>query len=81
MTIPSNTVIKSNIKAALLTEGFVFTDAPLCDKFVGVIVDEIVNAIKQATVSVNVAVTSVSGVTTGAGVSGPGAGTGSGGLT
>ena len=78
MTIPANSIIKASIKSAMETEGFVLDDAPLCEKFVDIIVDEIVNAIKQATVTTTVNVTSVSAVTPGAGVSGPGVGTGTG---
>jgi hypothetical protein len=79
----SATTLKTAIKTRMATEGFNLSQAPLADKFVDILAEEIIshiqtNAVVSTSVSTTVAVTSVSGVTTGPGVSGPGAGTGAG---
>lgn len=81
MTIPADSVIKTNVKATLTTAGFDFNQAPLTEALIDTLIEEIMSAVKLATVATTVTVASVSGVTVGAGVSGPGAGTGSGGIT
>ncbi len=75
----SGSVLSAAIKAALSAEGFELGNAPQTEKFVDVIAEQVVNHIQtQALVTTTVAVASVSGVTTGPGVSGPGTGTGTG---
>lgn len=77
MPIPADSIIKSNIKNKLITEGFNLGNAPLTDKFVDAIVEEIMAAVKLATVTTSVAVTSAISLTGGP----PGVGVGTGGLT
>lgn len=81
--MPMNaTVLKAAIKTRMATDGFDLSNAPMADKFVDNICEEIISHIQaNATVSTTVAVASVSGVTVGTGVSGPGAGTGTGTIT
>lgn len=77
----NGTLLASNIKIRLTNElGMDLTNEfSKVDEFVDIISTEIINHIKNnAVVSSNVLVTSVSGVVTGGGVSGPGAGTATG---
>lgn len=68
---------KTSLKAALQADGFTIPGDPSNwnDKFLTTLCNQIVAHI-QANALVTVTVASVSGVTTGPGVSGPGAGTG-----
>jgi len=77
MPIPSNAIIISQVKAAMLAEGFDLTNAPLTDKFVEILVENIVNAIKLATVSTTVTTVVIGTLPAGpVAASGTGAGTG-----
>lgn len=51
MTIPANSVIQTNVKNALISAGFDLTKAELTEQFVDIVVAEIVNSIKLATVT------------------------------
>lgn len=77
----SASILATAIKTRLTNELQMDLTNQYCkvDEFVDIISTEIINHIKaNAVVSSNVTVASVSGVTVGAGVSGPGAGTATG---
>ena len=68
-------ILKTSLAAALEADGFVIGTGELNDKFLTTLCNTLVAHI-QANALVTVVVASVSGVTTGPGVSGPGTGTG-----
>jgi hypothetical protein len=72
--------LKTAIKGRLTSTGFNFGSSQCkADEFVDIMCEEIISHITNfAVVSASVTVASVSGVTTGPGVSGPGAGTATG---
>lgn len=71
--VPANAITR--IQARLATKGFKFGgDIQTGKDFLSALVEEIIAEVRLGTIVVTVA--SVSGVTTGPGVSGPGAGTG-----
>ena len=49
--ITPNAIIVSNIKSKLESKGFKFSDAPMSEEYLTVLVDEIISAVKQATVT------------------------------
>ena len=68
-------LLKTNIEKAMDDRGFNLESAPLAKEFVDIISKEVVKHIQDtAIVSGSVTVNSVTGVTTGPGVSGPGTG-------
>jgi len=68
-------ILKTSLEAAMEADGFVIDGGALNDKFLTALCNTLVAHI-QANALVTVVVASVSGVTTGPGVSGPGTGTG-----
>ena len=51
MAIPANSVIQTSVKNAMLTKGFDLSKAPFTEEFVDIVVSEIVDALRIATVS------------------------------
>ena len=76
------TTLKATIKTKIKAKpGYSKLDDGAMSTIIDVMIEEIIAHIQNnAVVSTTVAVTSVGGVTTGAGVSGPGTGTGAGGV-
>ena len=65
MAIPINSVVQTNVKNAMISAGFDLTKAPLSAEFVDIVVSEILDAIRVATVST--VTTCPAGAGTGAG--------------
>jgi len=80
MPIPANAIIISQVKAAMLSEGFDLSKAPLTDKFVEILVEKIVDAIKLATVATTVTTVVIGTLPVGP-VAASGLGSGTGGIT